>query len=741
MHSAIQNRLLIGLGVLLSVLVVNASITYRNLADLRDASRWTGHTLEVLAALETVFSDLTDAEAAERGYVITGKEEYLAPYRAATARNEDNLVAVERLTKDNPEQQSDAARLRDAVKRRVEAMQRTLDIRRTDGFPAAQDFVSTGAGRRVMDEIRGLVAGMERREESLLAERQAEDREAHRTAIITLVVTTLSGVAVGVAFVWLLQRHLKALQAADDRVHAHRELLQATLSSIGDGVIATDAAGRVTFLNGVAQTLTGWTDQEAAGVELTKVFRIVNEETRAEVDNPALRALRDGQIVGLANHTILLTKGGGEWPIDDSAAPIKNRRGEVQGAILVFREIKERKQAEQELRAQSTALAEADRRKNEFLATLAHELRNPLAPISNALQLWSFVENDQTEMTNLRALMERQLGLMIRLVDDLLDVSRITRGKIQLRKERVDVRSLIASALEAVKPIVEACEHRVTTNLPTTPLEVEGDAARLTQVLGNILNNAAKYTGRNGAIDVSALRQDGRVVIRIRDDGPGIPADMLEPIFEMFRQVDGTLERSHGGLGIGLTLVRRLVEEHGGTVVARSEGAGRGSEFEISLPAAAPLESATNPATGAATSPNTSSSATTSPAAKQKILVVDDISASARTLAAMLKALGHESSIANDGPSGIAWVREHRPDVVFMDIAMPGMNGYEAAQTIRAESQDVYLIALTGYGNDDDRRRAAEAGFDRHCIKPISLDKLREALAAAADKARGARGA
>jgi PAS domain S-box-containing protein len=739
MHSAIQNRLLLGLGVLLSVLVVNASITYRNLSDLRNTSHWTGHTLEVLTALETVFSDLTDAEAAERGYVITGKEEYLAPYEAATGRNETNLVTVERLTKDNPEQQRDAARLRDVLNRRVDVMQRTLDIRRTDGLPAAQEFVSMGAGRKIMDEIRALVAAMERREESLLAERQAEDQEAHRTAIITLIVTTLSGIAVGVAFVWLLQRHLKDLHAADGRVHAQRELLQATLSSIGDGVIATDAAGRVTFLNGIAQTLTGWSEQEAAGVELTKVFRIVNEETRAEVDNPAMRALRDGKIVGLANHTILLTKGGGEWPIDDSAAPIKNQNGEVQGAILVFREIKERKRAEQELRAQSAALAEADRRKNEFLATLAHELRNPLAPISNALQLWSFVENDKAEMTNLRALMERQLGLMIRLVDDLLDVSRITRGKIQLRKERVDVRSLITSALEAVKPIVEACEHRVTTNLPPTPLEVEGDAARLTQVLGNILNNAAKYTGRHGAIEVTALQQADRVVVRIRDDGPGIPADMLEPIFEMFRQVDGTLERSHGGLGIGLTLVRRLVEEHGGTVVARSEGAGRGSEFEISLPAAAQLESAANPAVGAAANASTSNSAAA--AAKQKILVVDDISASARTLAAMLKALGHESSIANDGPSGIAWVREHKPDVVFLDIAMPGMNGYEAAKEIRAESHDVYLIALTGYGNDEDRRRAAEAGFDRHCIKPISLDKLREALAAAADKACGARGA
>lgn len=735
MRSTTRNRLLIGLGILLSVLTVNASITYRNLTNLRSTSEWTGHTLEVLAALETVFSDLKDAEAAQRGYVITGKPDYLGPYQEAIARYERNIAEVERLTIDNEDQKRGAALLRAAMTERLAVMQRTLDARRDAGFEAARALVENGTGRNLMEKVRAIVAGMQKRERALLAERKIEDDRAYDTALLTLVITTLSGIAGGAAFAWLLQRHLAALKKSEDQIHDHHELLQATLSSIGDGVIATDAAGRVTFLNGIAQTLTGWTDAEAAGVELSKVFHIVNEETRATVDNPAMRALRDGQIVGLANHTILLTKGGGEWPIDDSAAPIKNRAGQVQGAILVFREIQERKVAEQELRTQSAALADADRRKNEFLATLAHELRNPLAPISNALQLWSFVADDKNEMEQLRALMERQLGQMIRLVDDLLDVSRITRGKIQLRKERVDVTALIGSALEAVKPILEACDHTVTTHLPATPLYVVGDAARLTQVLGNILNNAAKYTGRSGAIDVAALKQDERIVVRIRDNGPGIPADMLEAIFEMFRQVDGTLERSHGGLGIGLTLVRRLVDEHGGTVTAHSEGAGRGSEFVVSLPEAPVVQAeAKSIAAPAAGSPSSaiSTSGSAGNTAKQKILVVDDISASARTLGAMLKALGHDSSIANDGPSGITWFRQHKPDVVFLDIAMPGMNGYEAAKAIRAESKDVYLIALTGYGSEEDRKRGADAGFDRHCIKPISMDQIRDALTEAA---------
>jgi len=729
MRPTTRNRLMLGLGILLSVLVINASITYRNLANIRTASDWTDHTLEVLAALEVVFSDVKDAEAAARRYVITGQADDLKSYDRNWAHFPADIAKLRSLTADNREQTRHISELATKITQRFSVLQGSIDLRRDQGFEAARDRILTNRGVEIMEEVRTLVGEMRKREQALLDERRKEDAEAFRTAMLGLAMTTLAGVAAGAAFVWILQRHLTASQQAEDRIHEHHELLQATLASIGDGVIATDAAGRVTFLNGIAQTLTGWTNAEAAGIDLRKVFHIINEDTRTEVDNPAMRALRDGKIVGLANHTILLTRGGGEWPIDDSAAPIRDRDGKIQGAILVFREIKQRKAAELELRSHAAALSDADRRKNEFLATLAHELRNPLAPISNALQLWSFVENDKTEMTNLRALMERQLGQMIRLVDDLLDVSRITRGKIQLRKERVDINAIVGAAIEAVKPIIEACEHRLTARTAPQPLYVVGDAARLTQVLGNILNNAAKYTGRNGKIEVSVAREGELIEVRVRDDGPGIPADMLEAIFEMFRQVDGTLERSHGGLGIGLTLVRRLVEEHDGTVVARSEGAGRGSDFIVSLPAAA-AENEPNIATA-----STAAAAPAPPAGdapKFKILVVDDISASARTLAAMLRAQGHDSSIADSGPGGIAWAREHKPNVIFLDIAMPGMNGYEAAKAIRSESKEVYLVALTGYGSEEDRKRGAEAGFDRHCIKPISMDEIRDALAAAA---------
>jgi len=432
--------------------------------------------------------------------------------------------------------------------------------------------------------------------------------------------------------------------------------------------------------------------------------------------------LRDGEIVGLANHTILIAKDQREWPLDDSAAPIRSKSGMVQGAILVFREISERKQQETELRHQAQALADADRRKTEFLATLAHELRNPLAPISNALQLWPFVARDQEEVERLRQLMERQLRQMTRLIDDLMDVSRINRGKIQLHKQRVDVVAMLTESVDLAKPLFEAAGQRLTLALPNEPLYVDGDVARLAQVFGNVLNNASKFTGRDGVIWVSAEQKKGSAVISIRDNGQGIPPHMLSEIFEMFRQADGSLERSHGGLGIGLTLVKRMIEEHHGTVEAHSEGPGRGSEFLITLPLLAPVPE--KPTLGE--SRNSLTHVTPIPA--HRVLVVDDIKASAHTLAMMLRALGQEVFEAYSGLDGIATAQERRPDVAFLDIAMPEMNGYEVAKRLRAEYPDLTLAAVTGYGQDDDRRTAFEAGFNHHLVKPTSMEALERIL-------------
>jgi CheY-like chemotaxis protein len=358
------------------------------------------------------------------------------------------------------------------------------------------------------------------------------------------------------------------------------------------------------------------------------------------------------------------------------------------------------------------------------LATLAHELRNPLAPLSNALELWPAMEKNPVEMEKLREMMERQVQQMIRLIDDLLDMSRITRGKIQLRKQPVEVATLVDGALESVGPFIQRYDHQVNIDLPKEPLYVDGDVARLLQVISNILHNAAKYTGRNGQIWVSAKCENGEAVISVRDNGPGIPANMLASIFEMFTQVDQTLERAHGGLGIGLTLAKTMVELHGGTIAAHSDGPGQGSEFSIRLPA---LDSAIPKLVQE--TPGDGSPRSTLP--RHRVLVVDDVQASAKTLALMLNAIGQDVEMRNDGKAALQAAADFRPSVIFLDIGMPQMDGYEVARRLRQQSNfsGITLVALTGYGQDDDRRRALEAGFNYHLVKPASIDVLEQLLA------------
>jgi CheY-like chemotaxis protein len=372
--------------------------------------------------------------------------------------------------------------------------------------------------------------------------------------------------------------------------------------------------------------------------------------------------------------------------------------------------------------AQAQALQESSQRKDEFLAMLAHELRNPLAPLSNALQLWPLVENDRAQMEQLRQMMERQVLQMKRLVDDLLDVSRITRGKIELRRQQVELQTTIRGAVEAVQPALAASNHQLALDVPVDPIMVDADVARLTQVFGNILQNAAKYTGHGGKIRIAAQAQDGRAVVTISDNGPGIPPHMLTRIFDLFQQVDQTLERSHGGLGIGLTLVKQLVELHGGKVEARSPGPGQGSDFVVDLPTLVSDRQVDKQRSHDSRRP--------SRLPNLRILVVDDVQASAKTLTLMLQAIGQDVSMINDGRHALEWIRTHRPDVVFLDIGMPGMNGYDVARQIRSDSeyQNLFLVALTGYGQEEDRRLAVEAGFNHHLIKPTSIEALEQLL-------------
>jgi PAS domain S-box-containing protein len=632
------------------------------------------------------------------------------------------------------------------------------------------------------------------------------------------------------------QRAEQELQEAREALQRQSEWLRITLSSIGDGVICTDAEGRVTFLNDVSERLTGWTQAEATGHPLTEVFHIVNQSTRQTVENPALRALREGKIVGLANHTLLVARDGTERPIDDSAAPMRDGSGATVGAVLVFRDVTEHLRA-QEMQARLAAIVEsshdavisktldgvirswnaeaerlfghtaeeaigrsitmiipperldeermiverlgrgervehfetvrmsktgrridlsltispirdatgrvvgaskiarditdqrriaealrdADRRKDEFLALLAHELRNPLAPLRNGLEIMRLAGADSNAAGRARTMMERQLGHMVRLVDDLLDVSRISRNKLELRRSRVLLADVVSSALETARPVVEAAGHELITTLPAEPVHLDADLTRLAQVFSNLLTNSAKYTDRGGRIELAAELRSGEVEVSVRDTGIGIPTDALPHVFEMFSQVDRSIERSTGGLGIGLALVKGLAEMHGGTVTAESGGPGMWSTFIVRLPLPESLlepEAAEETGGEGADRP------------RRRILVVDDNLDSASSMEILLKLLGNEVLTVHDGLEAVAAAEQFRPEVVLMDVGMPRLNGYEATRRIREQpwGQEMIVIALTGWGQDSDKEQSREAGCDGHLVKPVDLAELETLL-------------
>jgi PAS domain S-box-containing protein len=656
------------------------------------------------------------------------------------------------------------------------------------------------------------------------------------------VVAILTLVAGGV----LITLVVEALHIARRRIEASQRWFTAVLNSIGDAVIATDAQGRVIFLNPVARTLTGWDSQEAAGKPLTEIFRIINEATRESVENPVTRVLREDIIVGLANHTVLIGRNGTERPIDDSGAPIKEQGGATTGVVLVFRDVSERQQAEavrarlaaivessddaiigkdldgviiswnagaerlfgyttaeavgrpitllvppdrrseeseilarlrrgervehfesariakdgrmidvsvtispigessgrivgaskiarditerkrleQRLKHQLDELAAAARHKDEFLAMLAHELRNPLAAINSAVHVTTLTAARE-QLDWCMDVINRQVKHLSRLIDDLLDVSRITRGKIQLRKEPLDMSPILRGAIELARPLIEERQHKLSVAIAPGSLPTEGDPVRLEQIITNLLTNAAKYTENGGQVWLSAERDEEAIVIKVRDAGIGIAPEQISRLFELFAQGDRSLARSEGGLGIGLTLARSLAEMHGGHLTAASAGPGRGSEFTVWLPAISLLPAS-----------STQAKAGGKPAVPRglRVLVIDDNVDLARGLGRLLQLRNHEVWTAYDGASGLEAARVHRPEVVLLDIGLPGMDGYQVAERLRDEDfgKALRLIAVTGYGQEEDRRRALCAGFDDFVTKPVDYPTLLTLIAVSA---------
>jgi PAS domain S-box-containing protein len=1091
--------LTIGASAAIALLIVNIGVTFHNTRKLRDEAKEVEHTYQVLTSLGNIISLIRDRESGVRAYVITGQPVYLETHAAALADIQAQTNAAERLTKDNPRQQARVPVLRQRAAAKINIMDQTIAAYKNQGTDAATQLVLGGEGKQTMDALQAVVTEMIQEEQNLLAARSQQHRQIYRNALVTGGISGVAALAAILAFIMMLRQHLTSRAQAAAIIAEQTERLQTTLASIGDAVITTDVEGRVTNLNAVAELLTGYQNDEAVGQPLSDIFEIVNEDSRQPVENPATRALTEGVIIGLANHTVLIAKDATERPIDDSAAPIHSREGEIIGCVLVFRDVTERRQyetqlreerenlalalsaadlgqwdlnlidnvanrtlrhdqifgydtllpewtyemflehvlladrarvdatfqtalktgtawdfecrirradgaerwiwgkglvqrsahgqtermyglvgdittqrqaeaqlresearfrqladtmpqivwvtradgyveyfnhrwyeytgrtpeeslgdswslslhpedqqraintweraiqsgesyeieyrfrsysgeyrwflgrglpvrdetgqitkwfgtctdievfkqleeerqkfvsladnstefigisdltgtllylnsagrdmigldgmeevqrvnlidcffpedqlrivneflpavlaqghgrtevrlrhfrmedplwmlysvsvlinaqgeqmglaivgqditdrrqIEHELRQLAADLSEGDRRKDEFLATLAHELRNPLAPIRNGLEVMKLnAYDDRTE--RVRAIMERQVIQMVRLVDDLLDMSRISRGKIDLRREPVELSSIIEQAIETSRPLIDAAQHELTVRQPPQPIYLNADSVRIAQVISNLLTNASKYSEPNGHIWLTVEPQGSEVIVSVRDTGIGLSSEMLPQIFDLFTQADGAAVRSQGGLGIGLTLVKRLVEMHGGSVCAYSEGPGQGSEFTVRLPLL--IDSPTS------LDPQAEMSEPT-PIKTRRILIVDDNEDAAWSLELLFEATGDETRRAADGLAAVAEAEAFQPDIILLDIGLPKLNGYEVARKIREQpwGKKMILVALTGWGQEEDRRRSSEAGFDAHMVKPIEHAALTQLLA------------
>jgi PAS domain S-box-containing protein len=502
-------------------------------------------------------------------------------------------------------------------------------------------------------------------------------------------------------------------QHAGEALRQSERRFREMMDALPAAIYTTDAEGRITYFNPACVEFSGRTPELGSDhwCVTWKLF-YPDGAPMPHSECPMAIALKQGRTVRGAEAIAQRPDGTRIWFMP-YPTPLFDDAGNLVGGINMLVDITERKAAEE-------ALKEVDRRKDEFLATLAHELRGPLAPLRSMLEIMKRADGDGELLRQARDTMERQLAQMVRLVDDLLDVNRISQGRIELKRERVELASVVYQAVEANRPLAECAGHEVTVTLPPEPIYLHGDPVRLAQVFGNLLNNACKYTEPGGRVWLTAERQASDVLVKVKDTGVGILPEKLSSVFEMFSQVESSLEWSQGGLGIGLMLVKRLVEMHEGTVEARSEGLGRGSEFVVRLPVlseSGEAEPQPEPV------PERLMTA-------RRILVVDDNRDAARSLAMLLKVTGNDTRSAHDGLEAIEQAEAYRPTVILLDIGLPKVNGYDVCRRIRASAwgKDIVMVALTGWGQEEDRRKSQDAGFDHHLIKPPEFSKLKALL-------------
>lgn len=675
------------------------------------------HYHTVIGELQETVSTLKDAETGQRGYLLTGKDQYLAPHNQAVARIHREFEILRARARDGELSDQDVATLWHLTSQKLDELEATIVLRRTQGLPAAMAVVGTDFGRNRMDSIRAQVAKMTGAEERDLgsANRRAADLVYYANLIFAL--STLLNLAM---LIWAYRRirdESAAREKAALEIREQKELLDVTLASIGDAVIVTDLQGRITFLNKVAQELTGWTSSQAQLEPCSKVFNIVNESSREIVESPVEKVLRLGTIVGLANHTLLIRKDGSEIPIDDSGAPIKEYDGTVRGVVLVFRDFSEHKAAENKLIEANKALEAANLAKDHFLAALSHELRTPLTPVLATLTSWEASDELPGVFLADIQMLRRNVELEARLIDDLLDLNRIVKGKLSLNLELVDAHELVQSVVTMLRSEINAKQLNVSIDLNAARHYVKADSARLQQVFGNILNNATKFSMPGGHISIATADDtQGRLILKFKDDGIGMTPEIIDRLFQPFEQGGTDINRRYGGLGLGMAISKALVEIHAGVISAQSQGPGQGAEFTVTLPSihasTVKLPATTDESRASARNPQ-----------GINILLVEDHKDSAEVMSRLLRAKGYSVETCSTVAEALKIASERHFNLILSDIGLPDGNGIDLIRQIR-EHSPIPAIALTGFGTDQDISRYKEAGFDAHLTKPVNIQKL-----------------
>ncbi|HEY5780163.1 MAG TPA: CHASE3 domain-containing protein [Terrimicrobiaceae bacterium] len=684
----------------------------------------------VIEGMQDLRSTVQDAETGQRGYLLTREAGYLGPYEEAIATLQRKLETVQKMAEAEFLPAERVRQLESLIGRKLDELRKTVSLVQSGRVSAALEIVRGDEGKGLMDSIRDEIGGIVSAQENA----RATANEVADSAIQVRGGVFLAAVIINlVVLLWAYRRIQKEIMqqfVANLETRRQKEILAVTLSSIGDAVIITDVRGRITFLNGIAEDLTGWSAREAEDRPCAEVFRIVNEETRHPVESPVDKVLASGAIAGLANHTVLIRKDGSELPIDDSGAPIRESDGTVRGVVLIFRDFTAHKDFELTLIRAKEEIEESSKAKDKFLATLSHELRTPLTPVLATLSSWEATSELPMNLRSDLQRLRRNVELEARLIDDLLDLTRIENGKLSLEKEFVDVHSLIHSAAALFRGEVQARDLQLHCLLEADSAYFEADPARLQQIFLNIIGNAVKFTPDGGIIEIATANpRDTELSITVTDNGIGMSEDVMARLFRRFEQGDLAPDRKYRGLGLGLSIAKALAEAHGGTLRAESKGPDRGSTFVLSFP----LSDARSRDLAAA-------SPVSSPRDDRKnlrVLLIEDHEDTAQVMRNVLRQMGHEVETCATVATACQKLEEQEFDIILSDIGLPDGTGIEFIKVARKICQTP-AVALTGYGMAEDVDRCLQAGFDEHLTKPIDIERLQITLSKISGKRTGA---